>query len=502
MVNPASGVRFSLFDTVVTALEGVTATAPTPAPAPTPQAQPQPAPARAEPAPRTTAIAPAATVKPKKPEILFVGMGEHSRAEADSVRTVASMPVKFIGRADESDKITVKVGNANKTYDLSDDTGIQDFLDTAFTPALSSEQKSLVKDAFASSYGHGRDEIALTALEFAKAQAPGGGVKIQHLMMSGHSYGGVLWGDNNGHFDNASIERIVQAFPETAKQVESVYFSACNHFHASDVETLRGWFPNLKFAGGYNEHAPGTWVGAASQAKAWIDVINDGRSHIEPSHLRAKLSAYKASATKQDTDYYAMNESEHLATWNKDDSKFRYYKEENGKRVPTAEVVTVDTEKVRQNEATLDRLQGDLDGILAGTGATELSTVKSDDSGTVGQFYIAAQALVGTVGLNAAQRAKAERAVKLGVAARFYVQIVDRFQSANATLISEASEEGSRRGFSVKSGAELKKLTRKQMLDYIAALKAAAPSGSKMEALAKQLDEKIGRLENVPSAWL
>ena len=440
--------------------------------------------------------------------VLFIGMGKYSQHEAEAVRHVlpGTMPLVFCGTAKYNyATVTVAVGRQNVTYDLTKDEEITRFIRTAFVPTLNESQKALVQEALSACQTDARDELGLAMLQFHRAQTPGSGVRLEHFVMSGHSGGGDVWGDENGFFYMRELKLMCEAFPDAAAQVHTAFFACCNHLHADNVRELREFFPNLKQAGGYHAHAPGSFTGGIPQVEAWMELVGRGEKMITPDKLYERLNAYKSSATNtQNPDYYAHSEQLHLATWNERDGLYRFYEDIDSPKGPQTESLAPDPGIITSRAEHLANIQAVFTPYFSGTSpSAEMAQVSADDPTSIAnQYYRAAQDFGGTVGLSEEQKRTAADAIELGLCARFYPRIIDQFCAHNATLLAAAAREGQLRGVKVLDAAGMHALTRAQMQVYIMGLLGQAPTGSQLAVLGAALDKNVWFLKDVPHTWL
>jgi hypothetical protein len=125
-------------------------------------------------------------------------------------------------------------------------------------------------------------------------------------------------------------------------------------------------------------------------------------------------------------------------------------------------------------------------------------------------FYEGAMSLTGTLGLSAEQSQYAKEMNALGLRARYYGNILERFTAEDAfgPLIREGNAQLAAIGFGTKGTAEIKAkaLKRKPLLDYVAAMGVALNGAAgrpvdKAQRLHQELQTRLARLENIPAAW-
>jgi hypothetical protein len=200
-----------------------------------------------------------AKADPRNDDILLVGMNKTASHEASRLRARGNN-VTFVKDAAQDD--TIRVGG--RTYDLQKDADIDGFVGTL---GLSAEQSAKVKTAIKSTGADGRDELAQIAQVWAKAEA--GGQVPSRLVLSGHSVGDGVWGDDNGDLTKTNISLLADAMPKAARQVEDLHIAGCYSGGKSDMEDWKGIFPNAKTIWAYTGSAPGSYSGATAHQARW-----------------------------------------------------------------------------------------------------------------------------------------------------------------------------------------------------------------------------------------
>lgn len=108
-----------------------------------------------------------------------------------------------------------------------------------------------------------RDELLQLAVAFSKPPHP------TRMVLSGHSVGSGVWGDDNGFLSWTALEILARIFPKAAQAMEDVHLSACYSGGEKAVERFRGIFPNLKTFWAYEGSAPGSASGATTHLGRW-----------------------------------------------------------------------------------------------------------------------------------------------------------------------------------------------------------------------------------------
>lgn len=116
-----------------------------------------------------------------------------------------------------------------------------------------------------------RDSLAQVVKVFYQAEV--GKFRLERIVLSGHSNGVALWGDEEGSHKGGmflldkDMERLTQAFPRATAQVQDIMFSAC--FSITSIDLVVKVFPNLETAWGYAEYSPAAGKGSEQHIAQW-----------------------------------------------------------------------------------------------------------------------------------------------------------------------------------------------------------------------------------------
>lgn len=196
-------------------------------------------------------------------DLVFMGMGKYAFHEVWDLRSVQGVKVHAILGSDEQD--VVELLGARR--DLQDDADVEALLDAM---ALTGEQRDKAKDALDACGRRAKDEGAQLLVTFWEAER--GERILERLILSGHSTGGGVWGDDNGYFSFGALEKILLTFPNAARQVEDLMIAGCYSQSLRQVDRFRGMFPDLKSFWAYGDSAPGSYTGATIHNAAWEEV--------------------------------------------------------------------------------------------------------------------------------------------------------------------------------------------------------------------------------------
>ncbi len=189
-----------------------------------------------------------APARSRRDDIVVLAMNEGGRREIAALREVAHVDAIL----DEP------------VLDLRTREGIADHVARL---GLSPDAAAQVTATLSRADPLARDELAQLASRWAEVERgrPGAG----RLLLSGHSVGHVLFGEENGalHFDE--LGELARAMPRAAAAVEDLHLAACYTGFESGVERFRAFFPNLKTVWAYAQSAPGSDSGAIAHQRRW-----------------------------------------------------------------------------------------------------------------------------------------------------------------------------------------------------------------------------------------
>lgn len=388
-------------------------------------------------------------------DLVFLGMGDGGIHE---IKDLQSRGVKVLGITDSAagdDKVRI----GGKTYDLQSAEGIDGFLGAI---GVSGDKKAELAAIIEGAGADGRDECALMVQTFVEAER--GDRTIERFVMSGHSVGDGVWGDNNGDFAMDTLKSLCETFPRAAAQVEDFMIAGCYSSSEQQVERFRAMFPNLKTAWAYGDSAPGTWSGAMAHNLRWERATRGS----DPSAVHRGL----AEGTRK---------GENVATWNLDQGYMA-----DGVRRPLTEA-----------RADLDGMRSTYDAFLSGE-----QTIENTQYGPVRDVYRVVQEMLGNTSLPASERPALEQMRDQSIRVIFYDHIVKKkFADAHGSTVSA--------GFQAlgMTPPDLSTLSRKDALAQIAAFEAklgsTSPRPAEAEA-ARPLLEGLRTLsrEVIPNNWV
>jgi len=165
-------------------------------------------------------------------------------------------------------------------YDLRTEEGSASFIATLGLP----NQLAVTAAEFLQGTGdEARDEMAQFIQILSEAEM--GERTIDRMVLSGHSVGSMLWGDENGTVYYRELEELTQLFPKAMGQVKHVMLSACYSGGESTMNSHREIFPGAESIWAYHDSSPGTWSGAMGHMKEWEKATETGKDAggVDPS---------------------------------------------------------------------------------------------------------------------------------------------------------------------------------------------------------------------------
>jgi hypothetical protein len=240
-------------------------------------------------------------LNPTKDGIVFLGMNKDAHAEARRLNgqnrgrggaggAVAAVPQK------EQDHYK----RGGKDYDLTTAEGAASFVATLGLP----DQLAVnVADFLLNGPGDARDELAQFVRILSEAEM--GERSIDRMVLSGHSVGSMIWGDDNGMINFSVLDELFELFPKAAEQVEHLMLSACYTGGESKMGQYTDMMPGLESVWAYHGSSPGTWSGAMPHMDRWEAATESGKdaSGVDPSLAQGTRKDHNVS-TWNTTDGY------------------------------------------------------------------------------------------------------------------------------------------------------------------------------------------------------
>ena len=215
-------------------------------------------------------------VIPREPgqndDILFVGMNPNASAEVRALRQTGARVTVVEDSAEGADRL--RAGGV--LHDLSTPEGSLAFARTLLLPP---EQTANVARALLEALPDARDELGGIAEVWAAAAR--GEAIPSRLVLSGHSVGTGVWGEENGTLTLDALAALAEALPEAARAVEDVHVSGCYSGGRYVLLRIQAIFPQVKTIWAYAGSAPGAASGATAHQALWERATRGSAGELE-----------------------------------------------------------------------------------------------------------------------------------------------------------------------------------------------------------------------------
>ncbi len=228
---------------------------------------------------------------PNKTGIVHVGMNGYAHDEARHLNRLNADAGGAVGirqRGEEQDVITY--GGAK--HDLTTEEGCARYVANLGLP----DQMAVDAAQFLLTAGRdSRDELAQLIRVYGEAEM--GERRIDRMVLSGHSVGSQIWGDDNGSISFDKFAELSKIFPNAAAQVQHLMMSACYSGGEAKMGQYFEMYPQLESIMAYHGSSPGTWSGAMDHMKGWESATEAGKdaAGIDPELARGHRKAENVS---------------------------------------------------------------------------------------------------------------------------------------------------------------------------------------------------------------
>lgn len=381
--------------------------------------------------------------------IVHIGLNKYAHDEAKVLNNAnrgAGGAKSIRQRGHEQDVVT----RGGTKYDLTLGEGVTGFVGTLQVPQAVAEQ---IEELLTDTGGKAKDEMAGVVEVYLQAEQ---GIRnMDRLVLSGHSVGSQIWGDDNGTIRFDMFERLREIFPNAAAQVKHLMVSACYAGGERNLQRFHDMFPNLESIWAYSGSSPGTWTGAIPHMESWEKATEDkDGSDVERSLARGTRKADK------------------VATWNLEDGY------QGSKPFSISELES----ELRGEEATFERFFN---------GQEEVTNTQA---GPLRDYYNLLQRLVQHPELDGARAAQLEARRDLTIRLIYYSVCAGKFADHYSNQLAAGYAEV---GLSVP---DFKSLSRAQALAAIAEFEAAGGSGTALDLLQRGLRDMDNDV--IPTNWV
>ena len=237
-------------------------------------------------------------LNPQKNGIVFMGMNTYAHYESQALNCFNKGDGGVRSALPQKKQDHLKRGSTE--YDLATESGAASYIATLGLP----DNLAIKAATFLVNAGEdARDELG----EFIRilSEAEMGERKIDRMVLSGHSAGSQIWGDDNGEILFDQLAELTKLFPNAMGQVQHLFMSACSTGKEEGIKQYPELFQGLESVFAYHASSPGTWTGAIDHLGQWEEATEAGKpaSNVDPS-LVDGIRKSKNSATWNKTDGY------------------------------------------------------------------------------------------------------------------------------------------------------------------------------------------------------
>ena len=388
-------------------------------------------------------------VNPHKNGIVYMGFNHFSHDEASALNQYNRNAggARSVRPGKEQDQIT----RGGIKYDLTTVEGAASFISTLGLP----DQMAVdAADFLINAQNQARDELGQFIQILSEAEM--GERKIDRMVLSGHSVGSMIWGDDNGTVNMEEFERLSYIFPKAFGQVQHLMLSACYSGGETRMNSHREIWRGAQSIMAYHESSPGTWTGAMDHMKEWEAVTETGKDaagvtpEIAKGHRKAK----------------------NVSTWNVSDG----YK--GGKPMSVHEI-----------ERELTAREGLFQEFLAGT-----QIVENSQAGPLRDYYGLVQRGISHVEIDELRRADLEIKRDVTIRLLYFGLVSSKFQSHYTKSLEEAYQQA---GMTVP---DFTKMNRKEVIDHINEVRSQLSGTEGFRLLEKGLGELDSEI--IPTSWV
>lgn len=393
-------------------------------------------------------------IDPTYTGIVLVGLGTYAHDEASRLNAAnrddgGAKSVRQRGH--EQDVLT----RGGRKFDLAKSEDVEAFVALIGLPAAQAEAAGKILNGAGNM---AKDEMGQLIEVYAQAES---GVRnMDRLVLSGHSVGDQIWGDDNGWIQFSEFEDLKNVFPKAAAQVKHLMVSACYAGGEANMAKFHAAFPSLDSIWAYTGSSPGTWSGAMVHMDQW-------EAATEHDQDGSKVDPEAAGNSRK---------AENIATWNSTDG----YQGES-----PMDLSTVESELTSQ-ESTYQR-------FFSGEEA-----VANSQAGPLRDYYNLVQRALQHPDLASGRRAELEKRRDVTIRLLYWSVVAGKFASHYNGQVSQ--------GYATVSGLsqpDWGKLGRAEAIASIQAFAGVASDAAAQTAL-DLLQRGLINLDNdvIPTSWV
>lgn len=217
-------------------------------------------------------------LNPNKNGIVYLGLNKYSHDEANALNRMNSDNGGARSIKPNAEQDTIKVGGEH--FDLRTLEGAASFSTTlGIADGKALEVAQFIVDADENAL----DEVAQFVQVLAEAEM--GERSIERMVLSGHSVGSMIWGDDNGMINMEEFEKLSHIFPKAFDQVQHVMLSACYSGGETRMTAHQDIWREAESIFAYHDSSPGSWTGAMDHMGAWETATESGKDAggVDPS---------------------------------------------------------------------------------------------------------------------------------------------------------------------------------------------------------------------------
>ncbi|HJN72415.1 MAG TPA: hypothetical protein QGF58_00660 [Myxococcota bacterium] len=235
---------------------------------------------------------------PNKTGIVHVGMNKYARDEANTLNRANRDRGGAIGIRNQRTQDHYIWNGVD--YDL---TSVEDAARFVATLGMPAQQAVNAVQWIVDGGSEAKDEMAQMVRVWSEAEL--GIRKMERVVLSGHSVGSEIWGDDNGEISFAAFIELSGIFPKAVAQVKHVMLSACYGGGEANMDQYHEMFPNLDSVWAYHGSSPGTWSGAMTHMKKWEAATEPGdeAGGVDPDLVAGTRKAKNVSTWNADDGY-------------------------------------------------------------------------------------------------------------------------------------------------------------------------------------------------------
>ena len=388
-------------------------------------------------------------LNPNKNGIVFMGFNHYAHDEANALNRYNrdAGGARSVKPQKDQDQLT----RGGVKYDLTTVEGASSFVATLGIP----DQMAVdAADFLLNAQDQARDELGQFIQILSEAEM--GERTIDRMVLSGHSIGSMIWGDDNGTVNMDEFETLSYIFPKAFDQVQHLMLSACYSGGETRMNTHRETWRNAESIMAYHDSSPGTWSGAMGHMEEWESTTEAGKdaANVDPEIAKGHRKA------------------KNVSTWNSTDGY------QGGKPMSVYEI---ERELSSQESVFNDYYNGD-------------QIVENAQTGPLRDYYGLVQRGISHVDIDESTRAdlvvKRDQTIRL----LYFGLVSSKFQNHYSKSLDDAYQQAG------MSAPDFSKMNRKEVLDHISEMEAQISGTEGLRLLQsglRDLDNEV-----IPTSWV